>query len=714
MAATEVNAEPVQVESTETKVEEEPTNAESAPAPPEETQPTTEASESTEQSADKVRPTSEKIWDSFLNKSGLGKVMGGKKKKEHGTVAEEAVAEETDKASVTNNEESADPKEQETSEPANADEAETGGEVTDKVPENEEASQEQKASDAKPKHGEKSSVRDFILKPVAMIFSHKSTEKKESLGEASKHGKVRSKSLDRMEDADASMAVVEQNEDAQAPEEAEKSTSQTAKPMKRWHSFRKLMGQKSHKKSTDEVKDVEGAEGGSADGPGRSSTLESTKSEHSGQKRWKLKRSWTFQGLKRDPSFAEIHKSKDKNSSESGKDKNAPEADQGATEVPEEPKVLGEEETQEKPIAEEEEEQEPVAGATRSKSDHHANEIWTSFKKRVIPKSKKAADACEEEEEPTGEQEQNEDPQAGKDSAKNAKTKRTHINRAVSLKNFILRKGKSPSMDVGESIPVQKEGEEETKEIDGSPDTSGATDPPGESENQATAESQNSNGAQVVNEHKTSDEEEKSIPNRPSGEQSDTPPNTSETVDQTESTVEPKTNGENGCPNNAPEDTTANNHDPSTRNDVDKEEETKQENSNSSDKTCPKDAKILNQDEICTTENEVAQSGEFEAAVDSNDKTQAVMTESIIRLCASVEVASGMSSSPEHLGSFSESTQNNDETADQEDTLKRILYKAATSIVQNVLMAATDQLVKETDFLDSSQKCSQTDLEVAY
>ncbi|XP_062873194.1 myb-like protein X [Trichomycterus rosablanca] len=612
MAATEANAEPVQVESTETKADEEPANAESAPAPPEETQPTTEEPQSTEQSADKVKPAPEKIWDSFLNKSGLGKVMGGKKKKEHGTVAEDAVAEETDKASVTNenNQESAEPKDQESSEPAKADEAETAGQGTDKVPENEEASQEQKTPGAKPKQGEKSSVRDFIRKPVAMIFSHKSTEKKESSGEASKHGKVRSRSLDRMEDADASMVVVEQNEDAQAPEETEKSTSQTAKPIKRWHSFKKLMGQKSHKKSTEEVKEVEGAEGGSTDAPGRTGTLDSTKSEHSGQKKWKLKRSWTFQGLKRDPSFAEIHKPKDKDSSDSVKDKNATEADQGATQVSEESKVIGEEETQEeKPNAEGEEEKEATATPPRSKSvDQHATEIWTSFKKRVIPKSKKAADACGGEEEPTGEQEQTEDPQAGKDSAKTGKSKRTHFNRAVSLKNFILRKGKSASMDVGESIAVQKESEEETKDIDGSPDTSGTTEPQGESENQAAAQTESSNGAQVADEHKSSDEEEKSLPNRPSGQQSDTPTVSSEGGDQTEPTVEPKTNGENGCSNTATEDTTANSHDPPTQNDVEKQEETNQENGNSSDKTCSKDGKILNQDEMCGTENAVAQS----------------------------------------------------------------------------------------------------------
>ncbi len=72
-----------------------------------------------------------------------------------------------------------------------------------------------------------------------------------------------------------------------------------------------------------------------------------------GKKRWKLKRSWTFQGLKRDTSVVGIHKPKDKDSSDV-KDENAPEAEQGTDDV----KVASDIETQEKTNAEGEDEKE--------------------------------------------------------------------------------------------------------------------------------------------------------------------------------------------------------------------------------------------------------------------------------------------------------------------------------------------------------------------
>ncbi|XP_026888302.2 enolase-phosphatase E1 [Electrophorus electricus] len=609
MAAVEPSTEHVQVDTVETKAEEDPANAETAPAPTEETHPTTEAPQSTEQSADsKGKPASEKIWDSFLSKSGLGKVMGGKKKKEPSTVAEAATEEEQDKALVTNqneHEEAADPKDQPSRPSAEAGEAVTDGQATEKVPDNEEGIQEQKMPGVKPKHGEKSSVRDFIRKPVARIFSHRSTDKKD--GELQK---VRSKSLDRLADAETSAVVVDQTDDPKAPEEPDKSTAQ-AKHMKRWHSFKKLMAQKGHKKSADDSKDVEGADSANADGAGDTGTLDSTiKLEHSGQKRWKLKRSWTFQGVKRDPSIVGIHKPKEKDSSDSLKDENEAEGEKGPTQESEESKGPGEGETQEKTNAEEEEENGAAAAAHAKSVDHHANEIWTSFKKRVIPKSKKAADPSGGEEEPTVEQEQTDEPQAGKDSGKPAKSKRTHFNRAVSLKNFILRKGKSPSMDMGESSAVPKEGEGEAKEMDAPTDTAVTTDlPQGGSEDQAATQSGSNNGAQVADEHKSSDGEEKSLPSIPSGQQSDTPHLSSEGEGQTEPTVvEAKTNGENKCSDAASKDTTEHNHEPHAQNDDRKEEETNKENVDSSDKTCSKDGKILSQDGKCSTGNAVAQS----------------------------------------------------------------------------------------------------------
>ncbi|XP_016133718.1 myb-like protein X isoform X2 [Sinocyclocheilus grahami] len=615
MAATEANAEPVQADIVENKAEVETTNpapasTEEAPASTEETQPTTEAPQSTEQPADsKSKPASEKIWDSFLNKSGLGKVMGGKKKKEQQTGAEDTTGEEQDKVSSQNDQgDTAGPKDQESSQPAEAGEAAADGQTIEKAPENEEVSQEQKASGAKPKQGEKSSVRDFIRKPVAKIFSHKSTDKKDSTGALQKHGKVRSKSLDRLEDADASTNVADQAEEPPTADEPDKSNPQTTKNMKRWHSFKKLMAQKSHKKSTDESKDAEGAEGTSADGAGDSGTLDSTtKSEHSGQKRWKLKRSWTFQGLKRDSSVVGIHKPKDKDSSDVN-DENAPEAEQGTEDV----KVASDTEAQEKINAEGEEEKGATATTQHAKSvDQHANEIWTSFKKRVIPKSKRAADTGGVEEEAAGEQEQTDEPQAGKDSGKTAKAKRTHFNRAVSLKNFILRKGKSTSVDMGEGTAAQKDGdgtcESEAKDLDGLDDAAGATDVPQTvSEEQTVAQNESSNEAQVAGEYKSSDGEERSHTSAPSGQPSDKS-HVADPAPEGGAQTEPKANGENGCLDATSEYTAAHNHEATTQNDV-KGEETNQETIDSSGKTCPKDGKILNQDGNCDTVNAVAQS----------------------------------------------------------------------------------------------------------
>ncbi|KTG41408.1 hypothetical protein cypCar_00000831 [Cyprinus carpio] len=624
MAATEANAEPVQADIVENKAEVETTNpapasTEEAPASTEETQPTTEAPPSTEQPADsKSKPASEKIWDSFLNKSGLGKVMGGKKKKEQQTGAEDTTGEEQDKVSSQHDQgDTAGPKDQETSQPAEAGEAAADGQTIEKAPENEEASQEQKASGAKPKQGEKSSVRDFIRKPVAKIFSHKSTDKKDGTGALQKHGKVWSKSLDRLEDADASTNVADQAEEPPTADEQDKSNPQTTKNMKRWHSFKKLMAQKSHKKSTDESKDSE-----DADGAGDSGTLDSTtKSEHSGQKRWKLKRSWTFQGLKRDSSVVGIHKPKDKDSSDV-KDENAPEAEQGTEDV----KVASDAETQEKINAEGEEEKGATATTQHAKSvDQHANEIWTSFKKRVIPKSKRATDTGGVEEEAAGEQEQTDEPQAGKDSGKTAKAKRTHFNRAVSLKNFILRKGKSTSVDMGEGTAAQKDGddtcESEAKDVDGLDDAAGATDVPQTgSEKQTVAQSDSNNEAQVAGEHKSSDGEERSHTSAPSGQPSDKS-HVADPAPEGGGQTEPKANGENGCSDATSEDTAAQNHEATTQNDV-KDEETNQETIDSSGKTCPKDGKILNQDGKCDTVNAVAQSGECEAPIDSRDLQQ--------------------------------------------------------------------------------------------
>lgn len=335
--------------------------------------------------------------DSFLNKSGLGKVMGGRKKKEQST----AVAEEN----ATEGAEKEGEKEEEAAPAEGGAEAE---EAIEKAPENGENEEVKKAEKAKPAET-KSTVRDLIRKPVAKIFSHRSTEKKDgAAAEPQKQIKVRSKSLDRLQDPEALNTTVDSTtEEGGATGEAEggaegdqkaSTSSASTKHVKRWHSFKKMMAQKTHKKSSaggEDGKDEEGGEGGGRD----SSTLDS---KESGQKKWKLKRSWTFQGLKRDPSMVGISgkaKSSDKDAADTskpeegaaaGEEEGGDEAEAGAEAAQ---TAEGEEKESEKETekAEGGEEEKAAGGGTVT---HHANEIWTNFKKRVIPKSKRASTEC--------------------------------------------------------------------------------------------------------------------------------------------------------------------------------------------------------------------------------------------------------------------------------------------------------------------------------
>uniref|UniRef100_A0A8C6WUA5 Uncharacterized protein n=1 Tax=Neogobius melanostomus TaxID=47308 RepID=A0A8C6WUA5_9GOBI len=302
----------------------------------------------------------------------------------------------------------------------------------------------------------KSAVRDFIRKPVSRIFSHRSTEKEQ------KHVKVRSKSLDRIEDAEALNTAdpsAEEGAAAGAEEEELKASTAQAKHMKRWHSFKKMMAQKTHKKSSGGVEEEGECAGGD------SSTLDS---KESGQKGWKLKRSWTFQGMKRDSSVVGI------SAKAKGSDKEAADGAKGEEEEQEAAEDEAKAEGAEGPSAEGGEEEKSGAAAGVGTVTQHANEIWTSFKKRVIPKSKRANTECAPaEEDAAGEQE-------GKDG-KSAKAKRSHFGRAVSLKNFILRKGKSTSVDMGEGAKEDGEEAEAAAEAAAEPTADGEAAPTAES-----------------------------------------------------------------------------------------------------------------------------------------------------------------------------------------------------------------------------------------
>ncbi|CAJ1066287.1 golgin subfamily A member 6-like protein 2 [Xyrichtys novacula] len=484
--------------------------------------------------------------DSFLNKSGLGKVMGGRKKKEQSSTAtggEENAAEGGEKEGEKGAEEAA-------AADGGAEGGAEGDAAIEKASENGEKEEEKKAEKSKPAEA-KSTVRDLIRKPVARIFSHRSTEKKDGAAEPQKQVKVRSKSLDRLEDAEAlnttADSTIEEGgaaggtEGGVEGEQKASSSSATTKHMKRWHSFKKLMAQKAHKKSGGGGEDGK-EEGADGEGGGDSSTLDS---KESGQKRWKLKRSWTFQGLKRDPSMVGIS-GKAKGSDKDSADK--PEEGAAGVEEGEEAKPDGDAEEAKTEGGEEKAEggeEEKAAAAGGGTVTQHANEIWTSFKKRVIPKSKRANTECAPSAEDdaaaaTGSGEEGA-AEEGKD-AKSAKAKRSHFGRAVSLKNFILRKGKSTSVDMGEGAKEEEEATEAAEGVE-------------------TAEEAGAEGEAANKESNDKDAAEKTAEEAVSGEEAPKEAAKEAAKEPEKTPVEaPVTNGENGCSNGTGEEHATHNH----------------------------------------------------------------------------------------------------------------------------------------------------------
>uniref|UniRef100_A0AAQ5ZGK5 Uncharacterized protein n=1 Tax=Amphiprion ocellaris TaxID=80972 RepID=A0AAQ5ZGK5_AMPOC len=613
--------------------------------------------------------------DSFLNKSGLGKVMGGRKKKE-----QESATEGGEKEAEKGGEEA-----------AVAEGGAEGEEATEKVAENGEKEDEKKAEKGKPAEA-KSTVRDLIRKPVARIFSHRSTEKKDGgASESLKQVKVRSKSLDRLEDPEAlnttADSTIEEGgaaggaEGGADGEQKASSSSATTKHMKRWHSFKKLMAQKAHKKSgggEDGKEDgVDGVEGGGGD----SSTLDS---KESGQKRWKLKRSWTFQGLKRDTSMVGIS-GKAKSSDKDGADKTE-EAVAGGAEGGEEAKAEGGADEAKTEGGEEKaeggEEEKVTAGGTVTQ---HANEIWTSFKKRVIPKSKRANTECAPgaEEDATVAAASGEDGAAdeGKDG-KSAKAKRSHFGRAVSLKNFVLRKGKSTSVDMGEGAKEEEEAAEGGEATEGG--ETAAEEGGADGEAVATEEA-NDKDAAAAAEKKT-----------PAAEAEEGSGEAAKEAEKTPAEA-PVTNGENGCSNGTAEETAEHNHQD--------EEKTTGSSPVKKGKEAVKDeanAKIINAVNSGESEPDAAEPPISGTDKDTNNRQRQAETlnnDSSRRgreLALAVSIGEG-GESPQNGGCRYESCDQGEreEEEEEEEMRKRDLREAAVAIVQNVMSAATDQLERE-------------------
>ncbi|MEQ2216206.1 hypothetical protein XENOCAPTIV_012438 [Xenoophorus captivus] len=121
----------------------------------------------------------------------------------------------------------------------------------------------------------------------------------------------------------------------------------------------------------------------------------------------------------------------------------------------------------------------------------------------------------------------------GKDS-KSAKAKRSHFGRAVSLKNFIMRKGKSSSVDQGEGVKAEEEAAE-----------GGDAAEEGGGDGEATTVTEETNDKEAAAEEKTVAEESEA-----------------EAVKELEQTQikAPETNGENGCSNGVAEENATENH----------------------------------------------------------------------------------------------------------------------------------------------------------
>ncbi len=293
----------------------------------------------------------------------------------------------------------------------------------------------------------------------------------------------------------------------------------------------------------------------------------------------------------------------------------------------------------------------------------------------------------------------------GKDG-KSAKAKRSHFGRAVSLKNFIMRKGKSTSVDLGEGA---KEEEEVT-------------------EGGEAAEEGGADGEAATALEETNDKD------AAAGEKTEVVESGGEAAKEEEKTpVEaPVTNGENSCSNGTAEEHAIHNH----------QEEEKTTGGSPVKKTKEAGAKDEANAKIINATAAV-NSGELEHAErdsdepqnssskegDTNNKQQqqqepALTNDSSKPSFSEPELALAVSREEEGgEGGETESPQNGGchdgaESCDQEgreedeeeEMRKRDLRVAAVAIVQNVMSAATDQLERELCIDNSVNGCYDPDM----
>ncbi len=157
-----------------------------------------------------------------------------------------------------------------------------------------------------------------------------------------------------------------------------------------------------------------------------------------------------------------------------------------------------------------------------------------------------------------------------KTQARQPRQKGHTFNRAVSLKNFILRKGKSTSMDMGEGTAAQKEGDGTVgmrlKMWMALIEAAGATDVRTDCNQRSRLWLEWSNNeALVAGEHKSSDGEERGPTLvHQSGQPSDKS-HVAEPAPEGGGQTEPKAKAENGCSDATQRTTAAHNHEAATQ-----------------------------------------------------------------------------------------------------------------------------------------------------
>ncbi|RXM35714.1 hypothetical protein EOD39_3925 [Acipenser ruthenus] len=297
--------------------------------------------------------------------------------------------------------------------------------------------------DTRPRHIEKSSsVRDFIKRPVSKIFLYKSTENK-AVGRQANVGKGLSTSLDRLSEKET-CAAIETCELENNPGQRHKHPGLAH--TRRWHSFKKIVAPKTRKKSPDEPKDDKG-DADRNKTPEFKDSVSGGDPENKGCKKRTIKRSWTFQVIRKDRSFTASNKTPSWSEDPVAVKQDRMEKVENQTDH--DNQLAGDEEDAVEGDGvhrDTERKASPSNGNTKSR-DQQASEVWKSFKKLVTLQSKRTTEATETEQSHLTEGQVSLD----KSSRQQAVPKKARYSRAVSLKNIILRKSKSKSTDLEEA-----------------------------------------------------------------------------------------------------------------------------------------------------------------------------------------------------------------------------------------------------------------------